>query len=78
MPEVQAELRAAVGLRPQELAAAVGVDQPVPDERRGHLAGRVRAADVGVAVVDRDDLAADDPLELPAGPFGLGQLGHAS
>ena len=77
-PEVQAELRPAVRLRPQELAAPVRLHQPVPDQRRGHLAGRVRAADVRVAVVDRDDLAADDQLELPARAFGLGQLGHAT
>ena len=52
--------------------------QPVPDQRGGHLAGRVRAAHVGVAVVDRDDLAADDELELPACAFGFRQLGHAT
>ena len=76
--EVQAELRPAVRLRPQELAAPVRLHQPVPDQRGGHLAGRVRAADVGVAVVDRDDLAADDELELPACAFGFRQLGHAT
>ena len=42
------------------------------------LARLMRPADVGVAVVDRDDLAADDKLELPSGSFGLGQLGHAT
>ena len=32
-PEVQPELRAAVGLRPQELAAPVGLGEPVADQR---------------------------------------------
>ena len=56
--EVQAEVRAAVvGLDPQELPAPVRLGQPPADERRGDLARGVGAADVGVAVVDRDDLA---------------------
>ena len=41
-PEVQAELRPAVGLRPEELAAAVGRGEPVADQRGGDLA-RARA-----------------------------------
>jgi hypothetical protein len=75
---VQAERRPAVSFRPQELAAPERLHQPVPDQRGRHLARRVGPADVAVAVVDRDDLAADDELELPACTFGFRQLGHAT
>ena len=54
----------------------MGVGEPVPDQRGGHLPGRVRAADVRVGVVDRDDVTTDDALELPAGALGLGELRH--
>ena len=46
------------------------------DERRGDLPRRVRAADVGVAVVDGDDLAADRAVHRLPGALGLGELGH--
>jgi hypothetical protein len=46
-----------VGLRPQELAAPVGRRRAAPTKRGGELARRVRAGDVGVGVVDGDDLA---------------------
>src|SRR5262249_52395731 len=77
-PEVQPELRPAVGLRPQELAAAVGLGEPAADQRLRGLARGVRARDVGVAVVDGDDLAVERPLELLAGAFGLGEFGHTA
>ena len=48
------------------------------DQRGRDLTRRVRAADVGVGVVDRDDLAADHALELLARPFGLGKLRQAT
>jgi hypothetical protein len=54
--EVQAEHRpVARGLDPHRLAPAVRGGQLAADERVGDLAGRVRAAHVGVAVVDPDD-----------------------
>ena len=46
------------------------------DQRRRDLARRVRAADVGVAVVDGDDLAAERAVDLLARALGLGELGH--
>src|SRR5829696_939242 len=66
-----------VGLNPEELPAPVRRGQPPADECRGDLARRVRPADVRVAVVDRDDLAPEDTLDLLSGAFGLGELGHA-
>jgi hypothetical protein len=67
---------AVVGLHPQELAAPVRAGEPAADERGGDLPRRVRPADVGVAVVHADDLAAQDAVDLQAGAFGLGELGH--
>ena len=49
-----------------------------PVSARGDLAGRVRAADVGVAVVDGDDLAAQRPLDLLAGALGLWEFRHVA
>ena len=63
-------------LDPEELAAPVAAQQPLPDQRRRDLARRVRAADVGVAIVDRDDLAVERAVDLNAGALGLGELGH--
>ena len=76
--QVQAQHRPRVGLHPQVLPAAVGVDQPVAGQRRRDLAGSVRARHVGVPVVHGDDLAPPHPFDLPAGPLGLGQLGQLS
>ena len=77
--EVEAELRplAVVGLDPDELAAAVGEREAAADERVRDLARLVRAGDVGVAVVDADDLPPEHPLDLLPRSLGLGQLGHA-
>ena len=47
-----------------------------PASAAGDLARRVRAADVGVAVVDGDDLAAERAVDLLPGALGLGELGH--
>ena len=75
--QVQAEDRPAVlRLHPEELAAPVRPREPVPDERRGDLARRVRAAHVGVAVVHADDLASQDAIDLQARALGFRQLGH--
>ena len=74
-PEVQPEHRAA-RLHPEELAAPVAALERRGRQRARDLARRVRAADVGVAVVDGDDLAAEGALDLPARALGLGQLGH--
>src|SRR5205085_2563315 len=61
--EVDPERGAAVGgLAPHRLAAALGGHQLAPDKRIGDLAGRVRAADVGVRVVDGGDRAAQSAL----------------
>ena len=49
-----------------------------PTSADGDLAGRVRAADVGVAVVDGDDLAPERALDLLAGALGLWEFGHVS
>jgi hypothetical protein len=75
---VQAEVRAAVGLRPEELAAPVGRGELVAHQRGGDLAGRVRTADVAVVVIDGDDLAAERALDLLAGAFGLWKFRHLS
>jgi hypothetical protein len=52
--EVEAE-HGAGGVDPQHLPLAVGGRETVTLERRGNLPRRVRAADVGVGVVDGDD-----------------------
>src|SRR3954452_18837133 len=77
-PEVQAELRpVAVRLRPQELAPPVRGDEPASGQRRGDLARGVGPADIGVAVVDRDDLAIERALDLLPRALCLGELRHA-
>jgi hypothetical protein len=74
---VQPEIGAAlVGLDPQELAAPVRRGQPPPDERGRDLARRMRAADVGVSVVDCDDLPAERALDLLPRALGSGKLRH--
>ena len=55
----------------------MGRRQAAADERGGDLAGRVRAADIGVAIVDRDDLAAQHTIDLLAGALCFGEFGHA-
>ena len=75
-PEVQPEIRPAVGLGPQELAAPAGVREPAAGQRRRDLPGRVGAADVGIGVVDGDDLAPQRPLDLLAGALGLWEFRH--
>jgi len=59
------------------IRAAVAAQQPLPGQRSRDLARRVRAADVGVAVVDRDDLAIQRALDLLAGALCFRKLGHA-
>ena len=75
MPEVQSQRRP-VGLRPEELAAPVRGDEPVTDQGRAELARPVRPGDVGVGVVDRDDLAPQRTLDRLSRALGLRQFGH--
>ena len=76
--EVQTERRPVVRDEPEELAAPVGADERVTDERRRDLAGRMRTADVRVAVVDRGDPPAEHRLQRHAGALGFGELGIAA
>ena len=77
-PEVQEQDRAVVrGLEPHRLAAPVRGGQRAPDQRVGDLAGGVGPRDVGVRVVDGDDLATEGlGLDEGAGAFGFRELGH--
>ena len=75
-PEVEAQHRPVGGLGPEELPAPVRRGERVAHQRSGDLARRVRAADVGVAVVDGDDLAAQCAVHRLPRALGLGQLRH--
>ena len=60
--EVQPQRGAVGGVKPQELPAAASGDEAVTDQGGGDLAWRMRAADVGVAIVDGHDLSVEHRL----------------
>ena len=78
MPEVESERRPTVGLAPHGFPAPLRGRESMAGEGGGDLARGVRAADVGVGVVDGDDQPAERPLlDQRPGALGFGELGQA-
>ncbi len=78
-PEVEPQVGplAAVGLDPHRLAAAQRARERAAEQRVVDVARAVRAADVGVRVVDADDLPAEGrALDQRAGTLDFGELRH--
>ena len=71
-PEVEPERGAVGGVEPEELPPAMSGNEAVPDQGGGDLTWRMRATDVGIAIVDKDDLSVEHRLQCLAGALGFG------